>query len=50
MLRSVKEPYDYEERPTFTDRIDKLKDRALIDYSYHAEPLREILRKHKAIG
>jgi len=37
-------------RPTFTDRIDKLKDRALIDYRYQAESLREILRKHKATG
>jgi 2-oxoglutarate ferredoxin oxidoreductase subunit beta len=35
---------------TFTDRIDKLKDRALTDYRYHAEPLREIFRKHNATG
>jgi 2-oxoglutarate ferredoxin oxidoreductase subunit beta len=38
------------ERPTFTDRIEKLKDRALINYSYHPEPLRGILSKHKTIG
>lgn len=38
------------ERQSFTDRIDKLKDRALIDYSYHSELLREILRKHVATG
>jgi 2-oxoglutarate ferredoxin oxidoreductase subunit beta len=35
------------ERPTFIDRIEKLKKRALIDYGYHAEPLKEILRKHE---
>lgn len=38
------------ERPTFTDRIDKLKDRALTDYRYHAEPLREMLGKHDSTG
>jgi 2-oxoglutarate ferredoxin oxidoreductase subunit beta len=36
------------ERPTFTDRIDKLRDSTLTNYRYQAEPLREILRKHEA--
>ena len=38
------------EKPTFTDRIDKLKDRALINYRYQFEPLRKILRKHAVTG
>jgi 2-oxoglutarate ferredoxin oxidoreductase subunit beta len=38
------------ERPTFTDHIDKLKDRALIDCRYQAESLREILREHGSTG